>query len=91
MTIIGEAPERDERGTTFMKDQMLIGDPQNIEPRDELVEILQKVADVSIQNPNGLPTAPYTLPHVQMRTHEEIEREVMMELREIDRQYGILR
>ena len=36
-------------------------------------------------------TAPYTLPHVQMRTHEEIEREVMMELREIDRQYGILR
>ena len=89
MTVIGEAPEREEHGSIFMKEQ-IIGDPQNIEPRDELVEILQKVADVSIQ-PGASQTLPYTLPHVQLRTHEEIEREVMMELREIDRQYGILR
>ena len=58
MTVIGEAPEREERGSVLERD------PQNMEPRDELVEILQKVADVSIQQNPALKNSPYTLPHV---------------------------
>ena len=66
-----------------------LDDPQNMEPKDELIKILQKMDKGSL-DPNTFKSSAYSMPHVNMRSREEIEREVMMELREIDREYGLL-
>ena len=55
---------------------------------DELVKILMKGAENEEDSKEFI--SQFVLPTIRQRSREEIEREVMQELREIDRQHGII-